>query len=136
MQIASTYIFIMDAQKWSLFLGFGVTDKPCFESSHSSNITRWCYSQLSISKTRIILIKTKSIVANLHGCRQTASLQKQFLRTSLKLQIIRLAQGKCPCTPTHWKSYYYSYTYEKTNLAVHFTKMYFFVNLLAEKLWV
>ena len=45
------------------------------------------------------------------------------IRTSflnLKLQINRLlAQGHWSCTPTH---YFYSYTYIKTYLAVHFTK--------------
>ena len=28
----------MVAQNWGLFLGFGVTKKPCFESSHRSNV--------------------------------------------------------------------------------------------------
>ena len=40
----------------------------------------------------------------------------------LKLQIIRLAQGQWSCTPTLLNSYFYSYTFEKTYLAVHFTK--------------
>ena len=34
------------------------------------------------------------------------------------------------------KSYFYSYTYEKTYLVVQFTKGCFFVNFLTEKLWV
>ena len=41
-------------------------DKPCLESSLRSKIRR-CYSQLSVSKTRILLIKTKSVVPNFHG---------------------------------------------------------------------
>ena len=48
-KVVST-LFVMTTQNRSLFLGFGVTDKPCFESSHRRNITRWCYSQLYISK--------------------------------------------------------------------------------------
>ena len=47
------------------------------------------------------------------------------IRTSFlnfTLHIIRLAQGHLSCTPTHWNSYFYSYTYEKTYVAVHFTK--------------
>ena len=60
------------------------------------------------------------------------------IRTSFmdfKLQIIRLAQGHWSCTPTPQNSYFYSYTYEKTYLAVYFSKV-VFSNLLTEKLWV
>ena len=49
------------------------------------------------------------------------------MRTSFsnfKLQIIRLGQGQWSCTPTHYNSYFYSYTYEKTYLAVHFTRVF------------
>ena len=56
---------------------------------------------------------------------------------NLKLQIIRLPQGHWTCTPTHYNSYFCSCTYEKTYLAVHFIKeFFFFVNLLTEKLWI
>ena len=41
---------------------------------------------------------------------------------NIKLQIIRLAQGHWNCTTTHRNSYFYSYTNEKTFLAVHFPK--------------
>ena len=41
---------------------------------------------------------------------------------NFKLQIIRLAQSHWSCTPTHWNSYFYNCTYEKTYLAVQFTK--------------
>ena len=59
----------MATQNRSLFLDFGATGKPCFESSHRSNIAikNGIYSQLLISKARILLTKTKSIVASLHG---------------------------------------------------------------------
>ena len=40
---------------------------------------------------------------------------------NFKLQIIRLVQGYWSCKPTHQNSYFYSYNYEKTNLAVHVT---------------
>ena len=42
----------MATQNRSLFLDFGATDKPCFESSHRSNIAikDGIYSQLLISK--------------------------------------------------------------------------------------
>ena len=47
-----------------------------------------------------------------------------------KLQIIRLAKGHWSWTPTHYlpNSYLYSCTYEKTYLAVHFTKGCFLSN--------
>ena len=49
-----------------------------------------------------------------------------FFRTSfLKLQIIRLVHVQWSCSPTTWNNYFYSYTCEKTYLAVHFTKGYF-----------
>ena len=47
------------------------------------------------------------------------------IRTSflnLELQINRLAQGHWSCTPSHYSSYFYCCTYEKTYLAVHFIK--------------
>ena len=47
------------------------------------------------------------------------------IRTSflnLKLQIIRLVQEHWICMQTHSKNYFYKYTYEKTYLAVYFTK--------------
>ena len=58
------------------------------------------------------------------------------IRTSFlnfTLHIIRLAQGHLNCTPTHWNSYFYSYTYEKTFVAVHFTKRYFLSELTNRK---
>ena len=115
----------MVTQNWCLFFGFGVTDKPFLESS---NITRWRYSQPSISKARIFSQALQIPMDRL--CRLTISFQNQkhkiqttFLRTSfLRLQTIRLARS---CTPTHWNSYVYSCTYEKTYLAVHFTNRLF-----------
>ena len=41
---------MMVSKNWSLFLGFGVLDKPCFESYHRRSITRWCHCHLSISQ--------------------------------------------------------------------------------------
>ena len=62
-QIMSTY-----TQNRSLFLRFGVTDKPCFESSHRSSITvpNDVIGNFQFQFTRILLTKTKSIVANIH----------------------------------------------------------------------
>ena len=86
---------------------------------HGSEITTWMgYNFKTKSKS------TKS---------QATSLRKtSFL--NFKLQIIRLSQRQWSCTPTHKTSYFYSYTYEKSYLAVHFTKECFFVKLLTGKL--
>ena len=65
LQIVSTNIY-NGYPKLNPFFGFGVTDKPYFESSHRSTITRCRYSQSSILKTTTLLAKTKSIVANHH----------------------------------------------------------------------
>ena len=54
-------IFYLLLQNWSLLLGFRVTDKPYFESSHKNRCT-----QISVFKTRILLKKTKSVVAYVH----------------------------------------------------------------------
>ena len=77
-----------------------------------SEITTWIGSNF----------KTKSTNSKATFLRKTSFL-------NFKFQIIRLGQGQWSCTPTHLDSYFYSYTYEKTYLAVHFTKGYFFVNL-------
>ena len=63
------HTFIMATPNQSLFLDFGATVKPCFESSHRSNIAvkDGIYGQLLISKTKILLTKMKSGVASLHG---------------------------------------------------------------------
>ena len=47
-----------------------------------------------------------------------------------------LALGHWSCTPVQWNSYFYSYTYEKTYLAVHCIGEYIFFKLLTKKLWV
>ena len=52
---------------------------------------------------------------------------------NLKLQIIRLPQGHWTCTPTHYNSYFCSCTYEKTYLAVHFIKDFFFCQFVDRK---
>ena len=65
LQLTSTYSY-NDYPKLKS-LGFGVTDKPCFESSYRKNITSWCYCQFSISKTRMLLTKINAIFAYLHG---------------------------------------------------------------------
>ena len=59
--------------------------------------------------------KTKSTKSQAAFLRKTSFL-------NFKLQIIRLGQGQWSCTPTHSNSYFYICTYEKTYLAVHFTK--------------
>ena len=55
---------------------------------------------------------------------QKHKIQSNIFKTTtpylnFKLQIIRLAQGRWCCIPTHQNSYFYSCTYEKTYLAVH-----------------
>ena len=43
-------------------------------------------------------------------------------------------KGHWSCTPTHWNSCFYSYTYEKTYyLALHFTKRCFFCQFVDRK---
>ena len=48
--------------------------------------------------------------------------QATFLRKISFLNFVRLAQRHWSCMPTHKISYFYPCTYEKTYLAVHFTK--------------
>ena len=57
-----------------------------------------------------------------------------FFVLNLKLQIIRAAQGHWSCTPANWNSCFYSYTYKKTYLAVHyFTKRDLFCQFVDRK---
>ena len=58
-------------------------------------------------------------------------LKKGMAGTPLKA-LIGLAQRHWSCMPTHWNSYFYSHTYEKTYLPVQFTKGCLFVNMLTE----
>ena len=69
LQIASTYNIFTFTQNRSLFVGFGFTDKPLDHliGVISRRKIKRCYSQLSISKIRILLTKTKLTIANLHG---------------------------------------------------------------------
>ena len=53
------------------------------------------------------------------------------MRTSLKLRII--IKGYRSCTPVQCSSYFYSCTYGKTYLAVHFTSKYFFCQFVDRK---
>ena len=66
-----------------------------------------------------VYVKTKSRNPKQSNISKTRT---SFL--NLKLQIIRLTQGYWSCRPTHQNSYFYSYTFEKTYLAVRFTKRY------------
>ena len=49
----------------------------------------------------------------------------------MKLWII--TKGHRSCTPVQYSSYFYSYTYRKTYLAVHFTSKYFFCQFVDRK---
>ena len=95
-KVVST-LFVMTTQNRILLLGFGVTDKPCFETSHRSNITRWCYSQLYISKICSTLTvkatwrryrqKTKSILVKIpmdRLCRLIGKLSKPIAQNNKK----------------------------------------------------
>ena len=75
-------------------------------------------------------------LASIHFQTKSIKSKATFLRKSfLKLQNIRLVPANSSCMPTHWNSCFIAITMKK-HLAVHFPKRYFFVNLLAEKLWV
>ena len=64
--------------------------------------------------------------------KKSSNFKKKTSFLNLKLHIIRLAQGHWSYTPTRC---FYSYTYEKTCLAVILAKG-FFLNMLTEKLRV
>ena len=83
-------------------------------------------SALLHTKTEFFSNILSVVAASLHFKIKSIKSKATFLKTSfLKLQIIRLTQEHCSCTPTHWNSYFYSYICEKTQLAVHFTRVYF-----------
>ena len=54
--------------------------------------------------------------------KQSNIFKKRTSFLNFKAQILRLARKHWSCTSSHQDSYFYSYTYEKTYLAVHFIK--------------
>ena len=89
----------MANQNRSLFLGFGVTDKPCFESSDRSNITR-CYSQDSIGYVDWQeAFKTKTAKSKKYFWENFEAEDYQISLRTLELS-------------TYWNNYFYNYAYK------------------------
>ena len=65
------------------------------------------------------------ITGRLQNQIQSTKSRVTFSRAFLKLKIIRLAQEHWSCTQLIETAFSYNYTYEKTYLAVNFTKGYF-----------
>ena len=79
-----------------------------------------------------------ALLASLHFETKSIKSKAIFLRTSfLKRQMIRLVQGHCTGVKRQLiQTAIFIATPLKKHLAVHFTKGYFIVNLLTEKLSV
>ena len=132
-------IFVMATKNWNQFLSFGVTDKPCFGSSHGAALKHDAIANIQFKRLGSYWqwIRQSLQIFMDRPCRLTASLQNRkhkiqssiLITSFLKLQIIRFGQGHGSCTKTHWNSYFIATPMKKYIFSNSFYHFYFFITL-------